>query len=57
MTRLIFSINQISVLNKAFANNLSANIKLLATQLSKMVQSGGFLQSYAKQLEQAREIQ
>ena len=28
---------------KAFANNLSADIKLSKTQISKMIQSGGFL--------------
>ena len=28
---------------KAFANHLSADIKLSKTQLSKMIQSGGFL--------------
>ena len=30
-------------LRKAFANHLSADIKLSKTQLSKMIQSGGFL--------------
>ena len=34
---------QVSNLCKAFANNSSANIKLSKTQLSKMIQSGGFL--------------
>ena len=34
---------QVSNLRKAFANNSSANIKLSKTQLSKMIQSGGFL--------------
>ena len=34
---------QISNLRKAFANHLSADIKLSKTQLSKMIQSGGFL--------------
>ena len=34
---------QVLRLCKAFTNNLSANIKLLKTQLSKMVQLGGFL--------------
>ena len=34
---------QVSNLRKAFANHLSADIKLSKTQLSKMIQSGGFL--------------
>ena len=31
------------LLRQAFANHLSADIKLSNTQLSKMIQSGGFL--------------
>ena len=34
---------QISHLRKVFVNYLTANFKLLKTQLSKMMQSGGFL--------------
>ena len=34
---------QVSNRRKAFSNHLSANIKLSKTQLSKMIQSGGFL--------------
>ena len=34
---------QVSSIRKAFANNSSINIKLSKTQLSKMIQSGGFL--------------
>ena len=34
---------QVSKLRKAFANTSSANIKLLKTHLSKIIQSGGFL--------------
>ena len=34
---------QVSNLRKAFSNHLSTNIKLSKTQLSKMIQSGGFL--------------
>ena len=34
---------QVSSLRKAFANHLSTDIKLPETQLSKMIQSGGFL--------------
>ena len=33
---------QVSNLRKAFANYLSGNIKLSKTQISKMIQSGGF---------------
>ena len=35
--------SQVSNLCKAFANHLSTDIKLSKTQLSKMIQSGGFL--------------
>ena len=48
--KLIFLINyyrqtnrKVVNLRKAFANYLSADIKLSKTQLSKMIQSGGFL--------------
>ena len=34
---------QVSRLHKAFANKWSANIKISKTQLSKIVQSGGFM--------------
>ena len=34
---------QVSSIRKAFANNSSADIKFSKTQLSKMIQSGGFL--------------
>ena len=34
---------QVSSIRKAFANHLSTAIKLSKTQLSKMIQSGGFL--------------
>ena len=50
MMKLIFIINyllltnrQVANLHKAFANYLSTDIKLSKTQLSKMMQSGGFL--------------
>ena len=39
---LLLTNTQVSELCKAFANNLSANIKLLKTQLHDMGQSGGF---------------
>ena len=34
---------QVANIRKAFANQLSTDIKLSKTQLSKMIQSGGFL--------------
>ena len=34
---------QVANLRKAFANYLSTDIKLSKTQISKMIQSGGFL--------------
>ena len=40
--KLLLTNRQIANLPKAFANNLLANIKLSKTQLSKIVQSGGF---------------
>ena len=41
--KLLLTNRQVSNLRKAFSNNLSADIKLSKTQLSKMIQSGGFL--------------
>ena len=41
--KLLLTNRQISNLRKAFANHLSADIKLSKTRLSKMIQSGGFL--------------
>ena len=41
--KLLLTNTQVSRLRKAFANSLSANIKLSKTQLHKMEQSGGFL--------------
>ena len=40
---LLLTNRQVANIRKAFANNLSADIKLSKTQLSKMIQSGGFL--------------
>ena len=40
---LLLTNRQVANLRKAFANYLSADIKLWETQLSKMIQSGGFL--------------
>ena len=41
--KLLLTNRQVANLRKSFANNLSVNIKLSKTQLSKIVQSGGFL--------------
>ena len=41
--KLLLTNRQVSNLRKAFANHLSAGIKLSKTQLSKMIQLGGFL--------------
>ena len=41
--KLLLTNRQVSNLRKAFSNHLSADIKLSKTQLSKMIQSGGFL--------------
>ena len=41
--KLLLTNAQIAQLRKAFAKNLTVNITLSKTQLSKMIQSGGFL--------------
>ena len=41
--KLLLTDRQVSSFRKSFANNSSAEIKLSKTQLSKMIQSGGFL--------------
>ena len=43
--KLLLTNKQVTNLRKAFANKSSTDIKLSKTQLSKMVQSGGFLGS------------
>ena len=40
---LLLTNRQVANLRKAFANHTSSDIKLSKTQLSKMIQSGGFL--------------
>ena len=40
---LLLTDRQVSNVRKAFANNSSIDIKLSKTQLSKMIQLGGFL--------------
>ena len=41
--KLLLTNIQVTNLRKAFANKSSADVKLSKTQLSKMIQSGGFL--------------
>ena len=41
--KLLLTNRQVTTLRKAFANHLSTDIKLSKTQLSKTIQSGGFL--------------
>ena len=41
--KLLLTNRQVANLRQAFANYLSAEIKLWKTQLSRMIQSGGFL--------------
>ena len=41
--KLLLTNRQVANLRKAFANNLAIDIKLSKTQLSKIIQSGGFL--------------
>ena len=41
--KLLLTNRQVSNLRKAFANHSSADIKLSKTQLSKTIQSGGFI--------------
>ena len=42
----LLTIRQVSNLQKAFANNLSANIKPSKAELFKIIQSGGFFGSF-----------
>ena len=44
--KLLLTNREVSNLRKAFANHSSSNIKLSKTQLSKMIQSEGFLVDY-----------
>ena len=41
--KLLLTNRQVANVRKVFANNSSTDIKLSKTQLSKMIQSGGFL--------------
>ena len=44
--KLFLTNRQVANLRKAFANHWSTDIKLSKTQLSKVIQSGGFLVDY-----------
>ena len=44
--KLLLTNRQVSNLRKAFTNHTSTDIKLTKTQLSKMIQSGGFLADF-----------
>ena len=41
--KLLLTNRQVANLHKAFANNSSTDIKVSKTQISKMIQSGGFI--------------
>ena len=43
LNELFLTKKQVANLRKTFANNSSTNIKLSKLQLSKMIQSGGFI--------------
>ena len=43
---LLLTNRQVANLRKTFANNSSTDIKLSKTQLSKMIQPGGFLADF-----------
>ena len=47
---LLLTDKQLSSIRKAFSNNSSVDIKFLKTQLSKMIQSGGFLRKFLSPL-------
>ena len=51
---LLLTNRQIENIRKAFANHLSTDIKFSKTQLSKMIQSGGFLGRLLKPLLKTR---
>ena len=47
---LLLTNRQVANIRKGFANHSSTNIKLSKTQLSKMIQSGGFLEHLLRKL-------
>ena len=52
--KLLITDRQVSHLRKAFSNNSSTDIKLSKTQLSKMIQSGGFLGKFTRSITKNR---
>ena len=52
--KLLLTNRQVPSLRKAFADRSSTDIKLLKTQLSKVIQSGGFLGRLLGPLRKAR---
>ena len=44
--KLLLTNTQVSKIRKAFANGSLANIKFSKTQMSKMIQSGGFVGNF-----------
>ena len=48
--QLLLTTRQVANIRKAFANHSSTNIKLSKSQLSMMIQSGGFLRRLLRQL-------
>ena len=44
--KLLWTDRQVSNIRKSSADNSSSDIKFSKTQLSKMIQSGGFLENY-----------
>ena len=49
--KLLLTDRQVANIRKAFANNLSTDVKFSKTQLSKMMQSGGFLGNLLSKLD------
>ena len=48
---LLLTTRQKKLINAFFKNNMSADIKLSKTQISKIIQSGGFLGSLLSKIE------
>ena len=48
--KLLLNDRQVSNVRKAFSNNLSTDVKFSKTQLSKIMQSGGFLRNLLSKL-------
>ena len=52
--KLLLTNRQVANLRKAFANQTSTDIKLSKTQLSKMIQLGGFLCRFLRSITKNR---